>query len=280
MIKINLLSPELQGRTAADRALAVPAGPLLGKLLVGVVLVAVVAICAGTGYTFWSQVATVSSEDARLMTQAARMQKEYDRNLAKNQDMKKKWDRMKIQEEILSVLMPDNPLLWSEKLNMLSNLTPAGVYVTQLEVEEATELVETEHSKQIRKEFKEKKEKQEKEADKKSTEKKTGEKEEAGGQEPPVIRKPVIRQTLTIKAVATGKDQNERRARVQAFQESLKNYSAKSHTGAVRRFMDNFAPDVAYGTQEATVYDDMEVWAFEFKLTTQPFGFTPKEKRE
>jgi len=276
MIKINLLPPELRGRKARDR---MPAGPVVGNILLGAVVLAVVLVCGATGYNLFSAINTVSAQADRLGQEAAIKQKEYDRKTKENQEMKAKWDRMKVQEEILNVLVPNNPLLWSEKINMLANLIPAGVYVTQLHVEENSDLVETEYSKRLRQEYDQKKARIEKQSTGKEGVKEYQQQAEVIV-EPPKTMKPVITQILSIQGVATGKDQNERRNKVQAFQERLKKYSMTNKAGKTRKFMDNFTPDVAYGTQEAKVQDGVEVWGFEFKLTTRPFGFSSKERQE
>lgn len=259
MIKINLLPPELRGKKVGE---TIPAGPMAGRLFVAVAILATVIIAGGVVYYYWSKVTEAVLACEEMDQKVTRLQKLYDAQFSKNQEMKKKWDRMKIQEEILNSLMPSNPLLWSEKMNMVSNAIPSGVYVTQLSVEESTDMVETDHSRKMREDYEVKK-----------SQLKKGETLE----EPPVVKKPIIKQTLSIKAASTGKDDNERFDKMLQFERALKNYSITNSKGEKRTLMDNFIPEIAIGTAESTTLDGMIVWAFEFKLITKPFGYSASE---
>lgn len=260
MIKINLLPAEIRGQKIKEKTTI---GPVLSNVLVMIVVLAVLTVSGMTAFFFWNKVATVSKQYDQVNAKATQLQKEYDKRATKNAEMKKSWDRMKIQEEILNALVPDDPLLWSEKMNMISNAIPSGVYITELTVEESTEMVETEHSKALRKDFELKKAKL---------------KKDETIPEPAVVKKPVIKQTLNIKAVATGKDENERFDKMLAFERSLKGYTLTNNQGKKRQLMDNFISDIAIGTAESTTLDGMPVWAFEFKLISKPFGFSPNKQ--
>lgn len=273
MIKINLLPSDLRGKAARETT---PAGPAAGKAATAGIIAGVTALCLLAAFLFYSKVNSAVREADEWKKTVANKQSVYDKKLSENQQMKEKWDRMTIQEEILNVLMPDDPLLWSEKLNMISNMIPEGVYITDLEVQESTELVETERSIQLRKEYEDKK------AKAKGKEGKEGAKEDKlalPDKAPEPIKKPIIRQTLILKAIATGQDRTERFDKVREFGRRMKEYQMQGQQGKVRRFMDNFQPDIFFGTGEATVHDGVEVWDFEMRLTTRPFGYTPSDAK-
>ena len=130
MIKINLLPPELQGKKGRSK---VSVDVSLAPLIIGLATVIVVAGCGFFGYNTIKEVSTSKKQADEMQNARDEKKQEYDDNLAGYEDMKKKWDRMRDQEEILKVLIPEERLIWSEKLNMLANLIPEGVYITELE---------------------------------------------------------------------------------------------------------------------------------------------------
>jgi hypothetical protein len=267
MIKINLLPPELQAKKA--RAVSAPGGPMAGNILVigvTVILLTIVSVAGGMMYTTVNR-----ARNAQAMAEGVLQVKKatYNRMKTQYQDRMVKWNRMKNQEEVLDVLMPDDRLLWSEKMHMLSAAMPVGVFVTGIKVTEESKLVETKYSLERRKDWEEQMAKAEQIAEpaKKDSAKK------ALGTQPEAIQKPIITQTFVLDAIATGNDGNDRFDKMLELEKSLQSYTTVNAKGVARRFMDHFLPEIEFGSMESDEVDGVAVWRFQFLLKTKSFGF-------
>jgi hypothetical protein len=200
---------------------------------------------------------------------AAKYEKEYQDALKKNQEKYDNWQRLKVKSEILSSLMPDQRLFWAQKLDMLTKLTPEGVYITSVDVTEEVKMVETDFSKKRRAEYaaalavarkkdqdaeNAKKQKAaaasgapEKEAKKETSSTKKpvqGEFEKALGEEPIQTMRPQITQTLTISAVTRfDEERGLHREKFLEFQRQLDSYRETTPDGQEIAFRDYFVID-------------------------------------
>ncbi|MBN1867893.1 hypothetical protein JW916_11430 [Candidatus Sumerlaeota bacterium] len=275
MIRINLLPSELRGRRGRAKAAAAataagPPTPALGNFLVVAWLIVVIAVVGYLVNSNWKTYAAAKDKAQQARTAIQEREDKIRRQEEESRELLRLWDRLKIQEEILNSLMPENRLLWSEKLNMLARLLPEGVFITRLEVAEETKMVETERSKANRRDW--------------ESRQRANRSERGSGRsgsssqedkEPEKIMKPQIKQTLRLKAAAIGEDKNERFDRMLKFENALKVYEQENRKNQTRRFMDGFS-ELVYGDidkdeilmQDAAL-DGVQVWEFDMELPTR-----------
>jgi hypothetical protein len=155
------------------------------------------------------------------------------------------------QIEILNSLNPTNRLLWSEKLNMLADLIPPNVYITDLLMTESINNVETLESQQRRVEWE-----------------KAGKK----GTAPSVVKKPVIKQSLRITGITFAENSEKRLQLVLDFLNALQEYSYRTASGETRHFMENFDDFVKIVNIPTVVVQGVEVNQFIFVISSRPLG--------
>jgi hypothetical protein len=217
MIKINLLPPEMTKiKKEPVKIFKVPsdATPIVILVLI-IVYIAVFSIV-------YSVVHKKVKDDREVAT----LQAERD-NLKKTVESKQKQfkDLIEIrtilanQMEILKALDPPNRLLWAEKINMLAEIVPSSVYLTNMVVSEDIKEEETQESKKIR------------EAWIKGAKK---------GAEPPQINKPIVTQTLVVEGITWADEADQRIQLIMKFHDAMKNYSTRGMDGSTRKFMDSF----------------------------------------
>jgi len=247
MIKINLLPPEL---TKAKRERVRVAGPSSATPVV-ILLLVVIYIFVGS-FAYWvidkkrkddAEVKQLTQDRDKLKKQIEQKQKEFKELM----DLK---TLLANQLEILDALNPPNRLLWAEKLNMMADLIPKGVYLTELNVTESVIEVETEESK---------------------TRQATWVKGGRKGEQPPVIKKPVITQTLVISGITWANDPEQRLQLIIRFHDAMKEHSYTGRNKKTRRFMDNFKDYIRIDPTYVDSVAGRTVNRFKLILNTKPF---------
>lgn len=279
MIKINLLPPELQKRKAQARkaggfASAAPTQGTFAALALALLFVFVV-IDGYTAYHLYSNVSTARAAAGKAKSDLAKAKKSYDEQHKAHEEKFREWNLMHEKEEILSVLMPKDRIVWAEKLNMLSDLIPDGVYITGVEVTEKVDKIPTEEWLKVHAEWQKKKDAA---AAKKTATATVGAPQEQLGPEPPKVVKPIITQTLILNALALwGEGDMAQLDKVVEFQKMMQAYETQNDKGDVRRFRDGFDQEkdgklkIQPGLQEKKVIDEVPVWQFQLTLATRPF---------
>lgn len=286
MIKTNLLPPELQtkkrrvkgkGKAKTQAMAAAGLGGAPTPVFALVALLLVVGFVCGAGYgAMWVHgniKAAEADRDSAQGTKKAR-QDTYDGLKDRYKERFAQWQVMQQKAAILSGLMPENRLLWTEKFNMLSNLIPKGVYVTGIEITEKKESIPTKASNKARKEWDDKKKVQD--ARKKKGPIPDDEKLEP---KPKQKFKPKITQTLVINALAIWDEEfGSHREKYIEFQKNMQNYELKNAKGVTHKFKDGFALTenkvslrIKPGVQEKKEVAEVDVWAFKLTMDTLPF---------
>ena len=275
MIKINLMPPEQQGKgagKAARTAGRAASGKVVSggsssapNIVTGLVAVILFGLVAYGGYWVFGVISESNQEVQDLNKKLKSLEATYQNKVGKYEENYRNWELWKDQEEILQVLMPKDRVLWSRKVNMISSAVPPGVFITEIEVQESVRMVETQRSIKRRQDYEARKKRLNEQYEN------DGQKVQAElGPKPEEVKKPEITQTLSISAVSTGENGNDRFDRMLAFQKALENYEMKGLKGEPHRFMDGFKPEIDFGPMEAEMLDDVAVWSFEFRLATKP----------
>src|SRR5690606_10492980 len=139
------------------------------------------------------------------------------------------------------------------KINMLANLVPANVFLTEVKVQEQVEMVETEASRLAREKWE-------------NTDKKDR------GEQPEAVRRPVIHYDLTISGMAPGRDSTQMFDNALEFHRAMIAPQMVDTDGLTRRFMDGFVNNLDVGSIEADVHEGQRVNKFVFKLRTEDVG--------
>lgn len=279
MIKTNLLPPELQKKRAQPKrgggGLSAGSGPGVSFAAVALALLFVFVLIDGyTAYRLYSTVSTAKRAAAKAKSDLDAAKKFYDDQHKAYEEKFREWTLMREKEEILTVLMPKDRIIWAEKLNMLADLIPDGVYLSNVEVTEKIDKVETKESIKAREEYQKKKDEI---TAKKAAAAVSGPPEKIGP-EPLKIEKPIITQTLILSALAQwGEGDVARLDKVSEFQQRMQTYETKNDKGEVRRFGDGFDQEkdgrlkIQPGVQEKKEIAGVTVWQFKLTLATRPF---------
>ena len=166
-------------------------------------------------------------------------------------DLKKRMELTSNELEILRALDPPNRLLWSEKLNMLAELIPDGIYLTQIKLTESVSEVQTKESRQRYNEWVKKGKK---------------------GKAPKIVKKPIITQRLFLYGVARAETPEDRLRLVSKFSEALKNFKWKTPKGEIHSFYEHFVGEIDTRELVATRVEGIPVTRFTFILKTKPFS--------
>lgn len=250
MIEINLLPEnERKGRKkrSAGALLSAPVGGEKYAVIGAGVLVALIVVVLGFGSV--SKVATAKSNFDRLQAEKKGLDKEVSELSGKAQEIREMREVLNNQWEILQSLDPVDRILWCEKIEMLANLMPPDVFLTEINVDETVKEIELESSIAAREKW---------------------EKDGRQGPKPQVVKKPIITYSLLLKGLTTGSSNVEQFDNVIKFHDALINHEVKHASGKNRRFMDNFDPNIEFETVRATLYEDVPVNEFIFKLRTLP----------
>lgn len=246
MIKINLVPAELAGKKRRERIAAPKPSFIVTLVVIGLF---VVVVCEG----LLVHRAKAASDKAlkAAISESDEVKGKIDGLEGEYQSLKEIKALVANQIEILNSLNPTNRLLWSEKLNMLADLIPPNVYITDLLMTESVENVETLESQQRRAEWE-----------------KAGKK----GTAPSVVKKPVIKQSLRITGIAFAENSERRLQLVLDFLNALQQYSYRTASGETRRFMENFDDFVKIVNIPTVVIQGVEVSQFIFVITSRPLS--------
>lgn len=246
MIKINLVPPEFAGKRRKEKIAAPKPSFIVTLVLVGL---AALVVCEGV-LVYRARAASEKALKAAI-SERDDMQKKIEALEGEYKALKEIKDLVANQIEILHSLNPPDRLLWSEKLNMLADLIPPNVYITDLRMTENVENVETLESKTRRAEW-----------------------EKAGkeGTPPAVVKKPIIKQSLQITGITFAENSEKRLQLVLDFLNALQRYSYRAPGGEVRRFMDNFDDLIKIVKIPTVLVQGVEVSQFTIVITSQPLG--------
>lgn len=248
MIKINLLPQNSQKGLGASRGASVNRG----AMLVVALALLMVALNGGALWMALSSVWEAKAELASVKTKLDLVNEQINKRMTEAEQVKKFRDVVTNQMDVLRSLDPPERILWCEKMNMLSNLIPPDVFISEINVTEQVEMVETEASKAARLKWE-------------RAEKKVG-------TQPAPVKRPLISYLMKVTGVALGKDNVEQFNNVMKFHKSMTTYKMKDAQGKEISFMDGFDPNINLGSIEATVYEGESVNEFTFTLRTKTMG--------
>ncbi len=246
MIKINLVPAELAGKKRRERIGAPKPSFIVTLVVIGLF---VVVVCEG----LLAHRAKAASDNALKTAISERDEVKGQIDALEGEYQRLKYIKMLVanQIEILNSLNPTNRLLWSEKLNMLADLIPPNVYITDLLMTESVQNVETFESQQHRAEWE-----------------KAGKK----GTAPAVVKKPIIRQSLRITGITFAQNSEKRLQLVLDFLNALQKYTYRTASGKTQRFMDNFDDLIKIVRIPTILVQGVEVSQFVFVITSRPLS--------
>lgn len=253
MIEVNLLpESELKGRAKRKTPKkATNPGGGMASLAIFVFAVGCMSAVGATGYYSWNQVHAAKAKVGVLQADKRVVDGEIEKLADEAQEIRHLREVFSNQWEILQSLDPPKRVLWCEKINMLSDLIPPDIFLTDLKVQEHVVEVEIQSSIDARMKW---------EADNRK------------GPQPPRAMKPVITYTLTLVGVATGADNNEQFDNANNFQKALASHVGVNAQGEKTRFMENFDPVIDFRSLEATLYEGVPVNQFTYILRTRPIS--------
>ena len=258
MIQINLLDQSgLKGKASAPgvslSSAARPGGSPLGAVLIVICAVLLLGIDGGLFFYAYAKVNESTVALDAVKAQQKKLKIEIDKKTMMADQVRKYREVVNNQMDVLKSLDPPDRILWCEKINALSNLMPANVFLAEVKIDENIKMVETQQSKEAHMKWDK--------SPKKATLK-----------EPTPVQKPVINYTVMMTGLALGKDNVEQMQNVTAFHKALIDDAEVDSSGKMRRFMDGFNDNIEFDSLEATMYEGMPVNKFIFKLTTKPMG--------
>lgn len=248
MIRINLLPPE-QIKVKRDR-LKIMAGSSRATPLIAIILVVVYLAVGAFGYWVYRAKKQKDDEIRSLTAKRDSMKKEIKEKHAKFKELMDLKTLLSNQLEILNALNPPDRLFWAEKMNMMADIVPKGVYLQNINVTEEIFNIETNESKARRSKWVE-----------------SGSK----GPAPPIIKKPVITQTLSIAGITWADDPEQRLQLIIRFHDAMKNYSTVGLNNDMRRFMDNFENLIRIDPTYVGTVASRTINHFKLILKTKPF---------
>lgn len=248
MIRINLLPPE-QIKVKRDR-MKIVSGPSSATPLVVIILVVVYLAVGGFGYWVYNAKKQKDDDIKKLTTDRDGIKKKIKDKQAKFKELMDLKTLLANQVEILNALNPPDRLFWSEKMNMLADIVPKGVYLQNIDVSEEIFDIETNESKARRAKWVE-----------------SGSK----GAAPPVVKKPVITQTLSVAGITWADDPEQRLQLIIRFHDDMKKYSSTGLGNDNRRFMDNFEDLIRIDPTYVGTVAGRTITHFKLILKTKPF---------
>jgi len=252
MIDINLLPQDI-GRKAAKGP---SSGPSSGAMAVTGILVVVYAIIISMGVFFLSSSQAVASERDRVETLRDDLQAEVEETEELYADLKAEIEVLENQVVILEVLDPEDRLFWAEKLNLLPQVVPDGVFLTNIQVNENVVQRETQASKEAYERWK-----------------KIPKKDRPNA--PP--RKqfyPEITYTVQfdgISYVEDGTDEQRLQKIIDFYTQLQSKELTVPFSGEKTYFMDKMNPNIDFPFVEKTDLQNREVARFTFNLKSTPF---------
>ncbi len=254
MIEINLLpETERKGRAPSAKKGGAASGGSSGMEGIAVLAFAalVTVVVAAGGLFALSKVRAAEQQVAAKQSELKAVEKEIKKHAKEARQIRRMREVLNNQWELLQALDPPNRMLWAEKLDMLANLMPPNVFLTNVGVHENLVEVETESSIRNRRKW---------------------EANEKKGPRPPVRKKPIITYVLNLKGLTTGSDNVEQFDNVLKFHQALVNHQHVDDKGVKRSFMDGFNPNIEFESVRATLYQGFPVNEFSFRMRTIPSG--------
>ena len=263
MIRINLL-PEGAAQPTRATERVIPSEQVSAKTYL--IMLAIAAVLGALYYfgihyrTAWRRIETQGLE-----AQVDGINKKIQQRQKGMAGLKAREAITKSLLDIVYALDPEDRLLWSEKLNQLSDLIPDTVYLTHLTVIEQVGQKETAGSKRRQQEWADQQKAKTDQAKGKPvrTAKASG--------APPKINYPVITQTLEMASIADAESEADRLGLMNEFYSNLmkgQNEKAKIQSD----FMRGFNSEIAYGVYARKTVGGRNVSEFSFTLTTKPTG--------
>ena len=252
MIRINLLPDEMRKSGGRKTAAAAPKAPSANQANVFIALILIVALGAAGALFFWSksQVDAAQTTERELRNEQTRLQGEIDQLSPQAKKMRATMQKLEGQTAVLTALDPPQRVLWSQKLAYMSELIPADVFITRLEITENQQQVEIEESREAYEEW-----------------------EDAGreGEAPVIQTKPIVTYSVRIHGLASGETNVEQFDNVLRFHDALKAHRTTNREGETVAFMDQFNETIEVEYVEATLYKgEYPVNEFVFVLRTLP----------
>lgn len=258
MITINLL-PQESGKSrrkqgnfpaASDGMSGGGDGSALGGLLVVLALVAAVAVNGWVGWQKYSEVSRAKKAYEKVDKDRRELRQDINKLEDEARFIRDAIKVLESQQAILKSINPEDRILWCEKLNMIANFVPSGVYISEILISEDVEMVETEASRKARDEWEKKRD-----ADK-----------DSAGPEPKRKMRPIISYDLTITGLATGNTNVIQDNKVSEFLDKMTTYE---WPGNGRKFMDDFLPEVTINSIMTKIYEEEPVTEFTVLLRTK-----------
>ena len=257
MIQINLLDQSTGRKQRSSgfnpRKSGSSSGPGAGSLILSLAIFLMAGLCGSLGWTCYAKVHQAGEEYRELQRQVDGFKLKIEATKSKSQQVQEYRKVIENQLDVLNSLDPPHRILWCEKINMLANLVPNDVFISEINVNEKVNMVETHHSKADRDQWA-----------------KTDVKKR--GKEPEKVMKPVIRYDFQVTGLALGQDNVEQFDNVLKFQKAVAEYKLTEANGSVHRFMDGFEKDIDFKSVESTLHEGVPVNQFIFQLTTTPMG--------
>lgn len=251
MIRINLLPEELRGRGRRTIGASRP-GVSAGTIAA---IAALILIDLAAFYAIFHRIQAAKDKTAEMKAELADKTAERDKLMPDYVLLRDLREELIVKEAILKTLDPPDRILWSQKLNMLCYIVHPEVFITNLNLTEDVQMVETEASIKRRQDWEAMATKP------------------AGGPPEPV-KVPIITQTLTITGITTGDTNREQLDSFREFWTALQSYKTKDNRGADVGFMDGFAKTEV--PESGLVFDQVvggkDVGQFTITLTTVPMS--------
>lgn len=253
MIKINLIA---EAEAKPRRAARAPSqySPLT-------ILIAIAVAAALFGYYYLGIKRPLNArrqQASALKSEVDRLTKSIEEKQQKVAGLKELQDISESMLEIVNALDPEDRILWSEKLNQISDLVPDNVYITRIQLTEKVTKRETAASKRARAEW---------EAQQKG--KRKGRRRGTVPGAPKPVYYPEIVHTLVITAIADSESENERLRLMNQFHDNLAS-GTNPKTKVQCDFLKGFQKVINYGRYQQRLIGDREVAEFSFTLKTKP----------
>ena len=148
MIQINLLD-QSQAKNRTRRARVGGGGGAngsTGNLIVAVAALAMLALNGGVAWTAFQKVYSAGDEARNLSRKIRTVENQIAKSYQSSQQIRDFEEVVNNQKEVLRTLDPPDRILWCEKINMLANLIPSNVFVSQIDINEVVVMVETDQS--------------------------------------------------------------------------------------------------------------------------------------
>lgn len=246
MIKINLLPQEIKGRQPRKQPgfAGAPSQVSTPSAIVPLVLIPVYIVIAIVGYLVYSKVHYYQVQQNTAAKTLLKLQGELKKKEAQFKGLETAEKMYKVQSEVISSLLPKEPLLWSEKLNQIALLIPHKVYITEMAMTEKVAEAETKESKDKRAQW---------------------EKGGRVGTAPSTIKKPIISQKLEISGISVEKDSEKRLKLMLDFIEALKTFKDPTYN---RIFIEHFDPNIKILSTKTVKYLGVVVNKFKIEINS------------